>query len=344
MNKRVEVQMAVDSSAAEAAKPIVVGVDDGFAMTKVVVMRGPKVVKQVMIPSRARSGLHGTTMIGAGDADLESRYETDGAAFTVENLGDAESARFDDYPFSPMNRAIVAHALRVAGLGGREVQIATGLPLSMYYKGSNINSAIVDRKAASLLKQIRALDDSKMANIVSHKVFPEGLAAWVDYAIDENGAISQNLDETIGIIDIGGRTTDIAVVLPGRKIDHAKCGSADLGALNVIEEVAILLKEEFNVAMSADKIEPALRSRTIKLWGNQKDIGHIIDKGALNVLGAISREVSRRLGSGVDLDKILLVGGGAYLFKQIAGQFPNIEIPAEPEFANARGFAKFLAI
>lgn len=335
MNAKVEIK----------TPSIVVGVDDGFAMTKVVVMQGGKIIKQLMIPSRARSGLNGTTILGrAEEGEIDARYETEGATFTVENLSDAESARFDEYPFSPMNRAIVAHALRVAGLGGKEVKVASGLPLSMYYKGTQADQAVVDRKRESLLKAVTTLDGTKVANITGHHVFPEGLAAWVDYAISEDGHVRADLDEAIGIIDIGGRTTDIAVVLPGRKIDHARCGSADLGALNVIEEVAVALKKVHNVTLGADKIEPALRTRQVKFWGKTQDIGALVDAAALNVMGAITREVNRRLSNAVDLDKILLVGGGAHLFRGVSSAFPNVEIPQEPEYANARGFAKYLCM
>ncbi|OZA09378.1 MAG: hypothetical protein B7Y02_11835 [Rhodobacterales bacterium 17-64-5] len=125
---------------------IIVGVDDGFAMTKLVVMQGGSIIKQLMIPSRARSGIHGTTSIGAAaQGEIEARYETEGNTFTVQDLSDAESARFDEYPFSPMNRAIITHALRVAGLGGKEVTVATGLPLSMYYRGSEADEAVLTR-------------------------------------------------------------------------------------------------------------------------------------------------------------------------------------------------------
>lgn len=326
-------------------QPILVGVDDGFAMTKVVVLDGVNIVKQLVIPSRARSGIHTTTILGKGeDGRVDPRYETDGMTFTVENLPDAESARFDEYPFSPMNRAIVAHALRVAGLGGRQVRIATGLPLSMYYKGSNLDQGLIDRKQASLLKAVSALDGSSVANITGHEVFPEGLAAWIDHSVSESGEISENLDEALGIIDIGGRTTDIAVVLPGRRIDHARCGSADLGALNVIEEVAIALKNDHNVSIGPDKIEAALRTREVKMWGETRDIGPVIDAAANSVLGAITREINRRLSNAVDLDKILLVGGGAHLFKGVSKAFPNVFIPKDPEYANARGFAKYLLV
>lgn len=328
-----------------APKSVVVGVDDGYAMTKVVIIEGGKVTKELMIPSRARSGIHGTSVLGGSDESGPfPGYETEGVRFTVGDIADAESARFNEYPFSGMNRVIVNHALRLVGLAGVNVRIATGLPLSTFYMGGEPNSELIGRKDASIRTVVKSADDSTMPNIVEHSVFPEGLAAWVDYAIGEDGEIRVDLTETVGVIDIGGRTTDIAVVLPGKRIDHARCGSADIGVLDVVEAVGISLFNRFKVEFPGSKIEQALRTRSIKKHGTPVDIGAEIDAAVAQVMDSVMREVSRRLGTAVDVDKILLVGGGAYLFNKVAKSYPNVVVPEAPEFANARGFAKYLSL
>lgn len=328
-----------------APKSVVVGVDDGYAMTKVVIIEGGKVTTELMIPSRARSGIHGTTVIGDSDESGPfTGYETDGVRFTVGDMADAESARFNEYPFSGMNRVIVNHALRLAGLAGVNVRIATGLPLSTFYKGEGPNSELIARKDASIRTPVKSADDSVMPNIVEHSVFPEGLAAWVDYAIGEEGEIRVDLSETVGVIDIGGRTTDVAVVLPGKRIDHARCGSADIGVLNVVEAVRVSLLKSKNVEVPTSTIEQALRARSLKMWGKVVDIGEDIDAAVAQVMDSVMREVNRRLGSAVDVDRILLVGGGAHLFREVAKSYPNVVVPPAPEFANARGFAKYLSL
>ena len=90
--------------------PIYVGVDDGFANTDIVVLQGGRITTKLAIASRARSGIQGTSVIGETDGAISPCYQTGGTQFTVGEMPDAESARFDDYPFSNMNRAIVAHA------------------------------------------------------------------------------------------------------------------------------------------------------------------------------------------------------------------------------------------
>jgi plasmid segregation protein ParM len=330
------------------SSPLIVGCDDGYAMTKLVILDG-KVTRTLAIPSRIRSGIHGTSVIGAGEAEGEGfvapGYSTDGMSFTVGDFADSESAKFDDYPFSPMNRVLVHHALRLAGLGGRKVILATGLPLSTFYNAGKANDAVIARKLGAFSTPVQAMDGSTTAEIGEHRVFPEGLAAWVDYAIADNGTLrAELLQQTVGVIDIGGRTTDVAVVLPGRRIDHARTGSAEIGVLNVIEEVGFELQRELGVGVPAHLVGHALRSRTVSVWGKKRDIGTLIDAATARILERVLREVNARLGSGVDLDRILLVGGGAHVFKGAASRYPNIDIPASPEFANARGFAKYLGL
>ncbi|MEJ6002650.1 ParM/StbA family protein [Paucibacter soli] len=333
-------------TAAKAQGQIFVGCDDGNAATDLVIMDPGQAPRTFVMPSRARSGIQGTTVIG-GDATEGSVipcYDTAGVQFTVGDLADAESARFDDYPTSPMNRVIIHHALRTAGLGGKEVVIATGLPLGWYYKGGEPNQVLIDRKKQSLEVAVRAMDDSDTAIIVRHEVYPEGLAAWVDYAVDDKGNLRADPNETVAIIDIGGRTTDSAVVLPGRRIDHARCGSADIGVLDVVGDVAVALQARFGVDIPSAMVEKALRDRQIKVYGKMHDIGAEIDAAVGRGTDTVLREVSRRLGKSPDVDRFLLVGGGAYLFKDVAKSYPNVSIPAQPELANARGFAKFLSL
>jgi plasmid segregation protein ParM len=343
---------------------ITVGVDDGFAMTDIIVMVDNKIVpfnakkgeevvvngrpvRSVAIPSRARSGVHGTTAIGGDDPDMVVPcYETEGVKFTVGALSDAESAGFEAYPFSPMNRSIVHHALRVAGLAGCKVQIATGLPLSTFFKGAAPNEELLARKDRSIMTPVTSIDGSAMAEIVAHQVCPEGLSAWVDWAISDDGKLRPGaIEETTGVVDIGGRTTDVAVILPGKRVDHARSGSAEMGMHDVIEEIRVKLHKRFDYEISAVAIDQALRTGSLKMFGKPVDIRDEIDAAVQQVADGVWREVSRRLGTGLDLDRVLLVGGGAYLFrKALEARFPHVEVPADPEFANARGFAKYVSL
>jgi plasmid segregation protein ParM len=330
---------------AAAGKVITVGVDDGFAMTKVIILEDGVVTKSLMIPSRARPGVHGISVIGSDiDSGPVPCYETEGTKFTVGDLKDAETARFDAYPYSSMNRVIIHHALRVAGLSGQDVRIATGLTLKMFYKNGEPNAELIAKKDASIRLPVVSADASAVANIVEHAVYPEGLAAWVDYAVGDDGKVRVNLQETVAVIDIGGRTTDVAVILPSKQIDHARLGADDVGVLDVIESVRGAVLRKYDVDLPVNKADEALRTRTFTMWGKPVDIAVEVDAAIAQVFDTVMRSVNRALGKGSDIDRILLVGGGAHVFKDVASVYPNIVIPKDPEYANARGFAKYLSL
>lgn len=334
---------------------IVVAVDDGYAQTKVVCL-SPVARVQISIPSSARSGDQGAASALAGKSGVHPCYITEGIQYTVgDNLHNAESARFDGYPYSGMNRAIVHHALRVAAIQSPMLMrcglvVATGLPLFSYYVDGKADKASIDRKAASLLQPVVSADGSSVANIVAHKVFPEGLAAWVDYAIDDNmQSRPEVVDMTVGVIDIGGRTTDIAVMLPGQCIDHARTTSVEVGVQDVSAILESKLNDRFSrqygqrVSLSAKQLSESLTG-SVRIFGKQEDVSRELSAAAGETMERLKREINKHLIGASSMDKILLVGGGAEIFSGIGSLFPNIEIPTDPAFANARGFAKYATL
>lgn len=343
--------MTKESAKADKAtdKVVDVAIDDGHAGIKLY-MRTAEGETCLRINSRVRMGIHGTTMIdhpGAGAKSVVPSYVTEGGQFTVGDFHDAETARFDDYPFSGINRVLVAHALRLAGLGGKKVRLATGLPLSRFYKsGGHPNEDVIKRKTEAIMKPVTAADGSPVAEIVEHVVFPEGLGAYIDFSVDGDGKMRAGMSSrTVAVVDIGGRTTDTAVVLPGRMIDHSRTGSADIGVLNLIEDVSSRLSRDLGTEIPGYRIEEALNNGgTIYVWGKPTDISDKIQSASDAVLARIMVEVNRRLGSGVDMDQILLVGGGAHIFQRSLSSYPNLTVVERPEFANARGFYKYLVL
>lgn len=327
-------------------KTIDVGVDDGFLMTNIAIMNGGAVKKTAAIHSRARWGAHATTsmsILGGGETLCPS-YDTGDGVFTVGDFHDSESARFDEYPVSGMNRAIIHHALRVAGLQGAKIRMATGLPISMFYKNGSPNTELINRKIESGKKKVSSIDGSPTAQVVEHLVYPEGLSAWVDNALDDNLQVRVDLDMPSAVIDIGGRTTDTAVILPGKHIDHARSGSADIGVLNLIALIQSKLRAKFNAEIPLHLAEQAIEKNQITLWGKKEDISKEVMDSKYEVAEQIMREVNRKLGSAVDIGYILLVGGGACVFDVIKSRYPQIKVPVSPEYANARGFAKYMQI
>ncbi len=321
---------------------IFVGVDDGFRQTKIVTSTG--ICRA--IPSVARVGFT-LTAIGKDDAGLGG-YESQGRQFTVDPEIDGEDTRFDDYAFNEINRVLVNHALQLAELGGQKIKLATGLPFQSFYTPgtSEPNQGLIDQKIRNLEIEVRPLSGQQPPKILKQQVTAQGLAAVIDYYTDDNGNLRQGVDMSapVAVLDIGGRTTDTVTVYGGAKLDHVNSGTANIGISNVYDQMENDLKRRFGVAkIRLATLDHVARHRKIRLRGEDHNVGDIVDAAVGEIGQQIIREAKRRIGDAAEMQSVILVGGGAVLMHDvIRKEYPHCVVPAEPEFANARGMRKYL--
>lgn len=325
------------------AKPAYVGVDDGHYAVKVVTEDG----RMFTVPSRARSGKHLIAWKDGNDTDGGIYTTDEGITYTVhEHLNEADDTRFRDYPLSPLNRVLVHHALRRAGLAGKKVVIATGLPVSYYYLQGKPNDELIEGKAANLQRGVNC-ESGACAEIVDNMVTTEAIAAYFDQIIAMDGSQTSAFEEVmgsrVGVIDIGGKTTDCAVILPGGShVDIPRSGSSDVGVLMLNDTVEAALRSKFNFDnVPPGIVERAIAQGSVKLYGKEESVRGIVQEAKERLADAIMGSVRTKIGSGKDLDFVLFVGGGSIVMReQLARHFPHCKFPERPEFANARGMLK----
>ena len=322
--------------------PIQVGLDDGYAFTKVALPDG----RLIAIPSRARVGKSGVTWIHDGQQRI-FEYETEGAMYSVGAV-DGAPTHFEGYPTSGMNRAIVQHALQEAGLAGRSVHTVSGLPVSAFYKKNGEQRRdTIEKKRNSLKQVVQPMMERFPAGIAFVDVIPEALAAWYDYVIvakgDEVILDEERLSVPIAIVDIGGRTTDY-VVVKDQGVIHTSSGSLQGGMLDVKQSVADGIQERFDLESVGEQlVSHAVDHGVVRLHGKNHDVADLVDAAKRELVERLYAETRRQLGLGVELDRVLFVGGGTVaLVEHIADWFPNQAIAEHPAFANARGMLKYL--
>ncbi|WP_323025708.1 ParM/StbA family protein [Castellaniella sp.] len=321
----------------------VVGVDDGHYAIKVVLEDG----STFSVPSRGKAGRHLISTSWRGDE--ASLYKTEeGLDFTVhEHLQAADDTRFMAYPRSPLNRVLVHHALRHAGLGGKEVSIATGLPVSYYYLADGRrNDALITSKQDNLYKAVSCGGQS-MARIMRNVVTTEAIAAYFDQLIEMDGAPSASADDMghsmIGVVDIGGKTTDCAVIFPGgEQVDTDRSGSNDVGVLMLYSTIGSILQTRFELDNVPPRlVEAAIRTGKVKISGDEEDVSEEVRVEKERLAEQIMAGVRTKIGAGKDLDSVLFVGGGTIVMKdQLEKYFSHSRFVKNPEFANARGMFK----
>ena len=224
----------------------------------------------------------------------------------------------------------------------------SGLPVSAFYRSSGEHRKdVIAKKRDSLKQAVRPLSDGLSAGIAFHGVIPEALAAWYDYVIvDQGDGVTLDADRVsvpVAIVDIGGRTTDY-VVVKDQGILHASSGSLQCGMLNVKQCVTDGIQERFDLeTLSEQLVSQALENNIVRLQGKDHDVAALVEAAKREVVEQLHAETRRQLGLGVELDRILFVGGGTVaLAEDIANWFPHQAIAENPAFANARGMLKYL--
>jgi len=325
-----------------AIVPIPVGLDDGYAFTKLALPDG----RLIAIPSRAQVGQSDVTWINGAEQRV-FEYETEETVYSVGAV-DGAPTHFEGYPWSGLNRAVVQHTLQQAGFTGRTVDAVSGLPVSAFYsKSGEQRHETITRKRDSLKQAVRPLSDGLPVGIAFHEVIPEALAAWYDYVIvEQDDGVTLDADRVsvpVAIVDIGGRTTDY-VVVKDQGIMHASSGSLQCGMLNVKYSVTKDIQERFDLeTLSEQLVSQAVEKKFVRLQGRDHDVAALVEAAKREVVERIHAETRRQLGLGVELDRVLFVGGGTVaLAENIANWFPHQAIAEHPAFANARGMLKYL--
>jgi plasmid segregation protein ParM len=238
--------------------------------------------------------------------------------------------------------------LQQAGLAGRTVHAVSGLPVSAFYrKNGEHRQDTIAKKRESLKQAVRPKSATSPAGIAFHEVIPEALAAWYDHVIVEKEGRAvlddKHVAVPIAIVDIGGRTTDY-VVVKDQGILHASSGSLQCGMLDVKQSVENGIQERFDQeTLSEQIVSHAVEHGVVRLHGKEYGVGALVDAAKQEVVERLHAETRRHLGLGVELDRVLFVGGGTVaLAEYIANWFPHQAIAEHPAFANARGMLKYL--
>ena len=201
-------------------------------------------------------------------------------------------------------------------------QVVCGLPINQYKKNkSTIEELISNNK----MKTLKVNGEPREIVITDFIVYPEGIGAYY----------SLYTSEDVIIVDIGGRTTDIAYICDKKLI---KSSTIAIGTLDIYKAVADKLNSDYCLDLSIEMIDRIIERGTLKVDNIDID---------LRFITGILKENFMKIKEDLDFkfpartEKIVLCGGGAKLFaKAFMRRYSNCEVAEEPIFANSIGFKK----
>ncbi|MBY0379156.1 MAG: ParM/StbA family protein [Burkholderiales bacterium] len=331
-----------------------VGIDDGHDSIKLVNEEG----KSFIIPSRIAGGKNMLCSIN-GEEVNDNIYKVNGDTYSVVDFITQSAINYIDtrtldYPYSNHNISLINHILYKSGIKG-QVSVLTGLPVQRFYVNGIQNEVLINKKVNALLNSnVINLDESvELPKIKQHRVISEALAGYFDLLFDISGKKNKEVEEItadskIAIIDIGGRTTDIATLdIGGTSIDLNKSGTRDIGGLYLKDNIKLALMKEYNLNNVSNTIlDKVITGNSFRNCGKIVDVTHIVNSEKKNITNQINSFINQVLD--VDFNEygiIAFIGGGSLLFrtelKNLYSIYDNVVLVDEPQFANARGMLKF---
>ena len=167
---------------------------------------------------------------------------------------------------------------------------------------------------------------------------PQG--ALVHYAAQHQKLDVISMEQSL-IIDPGSRTFDW-LVARGMRLVQKQSHSLNRGVFDVLQVIATEISEEIGASYTdLDAIDQALRlGKKLMIYQRQHDLAKWAPIAQTVAQQAVS-SMMQWIGADYTFQNIILVGGGAFLFKKaVKDAFPRHRIHEvkDPLYANVRGF------
>jgi len=336
---------------------IAAGVDGGCNNIKIYLGNGRKLVRR----STASTKPTVSANLGMNSEPDEIVLNVGGKIFAVgPRVNDPLDTRFHSYHVSELNLALVAATLMSGefDLSTTVVDACFGLPLHKFYNSAGVpQTKLIDDRITAWRRPLEVIRGSK--KLPKDGLFgtlsgaAEGVGAYLDYRLDEEGNSLNDPQGLTVIVDVGGSTTDIAIIEEGRVLFGGLSSSLESGALGLYQRVAERVQVEFDmrVAPTTVRIEDCIREHSCNFTsGNLKEnIRGIVTHERTALAEEIALSVEQRLSKRMDeVSSVLYVGGGAELLgselKDRKLGRANSVVIEDPQLANARGFYKFAVL
>jgi plasmid segregation protein ParM len=201
-------------------------------------------------------------------------------------------------------------------------QVVCGLPINQYKSNKDTLEELVLSKR---VREIKLNDEYRKIIVTDFKVYPEGVGAYY----------SLNTSDDVIIVDIGGRTTEIAYIVD-KKLKASS--TVAIGTINIYKDIADKLNGIYTLDLDMLAAERILAKGYFEIDGNRTDLSFITDILKKN-FSKINDDLIMKFP--VRTEKIILVGGGYKLFERaFKNRYKNSFVADNPIYANSIGFRK----
>lgn len=226
------------------------------------------------------------------------------------------------------------------------LNVVTGLPVQTYLGDPDSRKKI--KNALEGVHQFTVNGHPRTVHVKVDRVIMEGAGATIAYGSRDKTAQ--------GVIDIGGRTTDLFVAEGQTPLRHM-CAGRPLGVETVGDLLSSNFQQRYNRPLKSQEVRTLLRAyvhnlayptimargvRVTDLAELTKDALHQIGNEILSFVSSTWSESETGSEVASSFSSALCIGGGAYYFYELLhSRIPGLQFVAQPEEANAYGYAVF---
>jgi plasmid segregation protein ParM len=319
---------------------VVRSIDVGFGQTKYVSAVNGDVIECAHFPSVALpsmvdpgkrpllGGRRRTVSIPIGSMFFEVGHEID-----LVGAYSRAALSIEGYVQSPEYMALLRGALYFMNVDRIDL-LVLGLPVSMFGQCKTL----LERRATGE----HNVGNGRMVTVARALAVAQPQGALVTYAVQHDSLDVIKRQESL-IIDAGSRTFDW-LCARGLRLVSNRSHSAPYGVYNITHLIAEAISAKIGESYEdRDAIDLALRKqKPLTIFGESHPIERyrpIVDSIAQEAV----RAMSLLIGGKYRFDNIVLVGGGAHLFKKALREaFPKqrLQEVSEPIHANVRGYQR----
>ena len=331
----------------------VLGIDIGFGFTKATNGKDTLIFKSLFGEA---AELQFWADFGAEGSTDHIHVTIDGESYFVGDLAEQQSSVLH-YTLDQeklITEYVKILSLTVAGMFIPEgestnapINVVSGLPIGSFKENHERFNELLTGQHTVTYHSHDGKESTKKITINKVRMLPQPMGSLLNLMMDENGKIldKELAGQKVGLVDIGFRTTDFAILDRMRYINRGS-KTIDTGISKGFSVIANKLQEKCNVNVELYRLYQAAETGSIKMRGHGFSFAKVRDQVYSQLASSIANEISRLWADDWDIDTIIISGGGSreltqYLQPMIVGNVVPVDLNKDPRLNNVLGYLKY---
>jgi len=227
------------------------------------------------------------------------------------------------------------------------VKVVSGLPIGFFKENQKRFHDLLLGQHSVTYHSPDGRRTTKEITVADVRMLPQPMGSILNLVMDESGRIANSdlAKQKIGVVDIGFRTTDFAIMDRLRYLNRGS-KTIDTGISKGFSVIANKLREKSSVNVELFRLYRAAETGTITMRGHGYSFPKIRDQVYSQLATSIADEIDRQWVNDWDIETIFLSGGGSrelagYLESLITGNVKPVDPGQDPRLNNVKGYLKY---